>query len=460
MIRKPLIKIELDQWDWTNGKMVRSKKDVTSYVRSFSFTRSIKSPAGQATFTVLPQMEAISVLDALNTMDVIRVYEFNILKYQGYIYKIAYSAFMTETAPQRSAIITTYSMGNLLATGKLGLNMGAVTKNDLALADGSYALFKAINDDVTAGAKFTKLITTVIDNWLQLLSTLGVNTYKKYIETYFDLVTGLSASNEPVFPKSYDLYSGSEESLSLWDILQQLIEVPLNEVWFDTGGRTVSINGSKKELPEDKEYLIFRQTPFNDSVGMGSTTARTDLPTIKVDLDHLTRFDFAKSMEEVYTLFASIPSVFDPGDKLRVLLGQVVYDLNKMGKYLYRPLITQLKFIRTQNLDGTKLEKPTSIMADKIKNLSQTLMNWFIKNDEYINGVVTLHVPADKSLDPRIGQKITVEGIRGTFYVEAVAHKWSYGKDLISNLSVTRGYNDTSKKPMEFKDRIFTRSIT
>ena len=50
-----------------------------------------------------------------------------------------------------------------------------------------------------------------------------------------------------------------------------------------------------------------------------------------------------------------------------------------------------------------------------------------------------MEVPKDENLDPRIGDKISWDGISDSyFYVEGVAHSWSYGGELTSALRIIR----------------------
>lgn len=456
--RKPRIRVELDRWDWVRGKRINNNPiDVIDYLLQYSFIGSIKNPIGQATFTGLPQIDTTNVLDAIEPMDVLRIYEFDVLKYQGYVIRIAYNAVMLQRQPQRSVIITTNSMGNLLTESQLGLNIGAVTGNVVEMADSAVDLFIALSNVVEEGGSFSDLMKAVIDNWFIMIDSLGGTTYTQYITNYLDFSSGLISKHKPAVPKSLDIYTGNEESLTLGGLFQQLLEIPLNELWFSVGPQKIRINNVDVTFIKDKTCLILRETPFDGTVGGSSSTYWTDYPAIKVDLDHLTRFDLSKSMEEAYTIFGAIPSIFDPGSPLRILLGQTVFDTIKLSKYLYKPLITQLKFIRTQDLTEDAIEKANSSINKVIANVAKTLKAWFINNDEFISGVISLHVPENNKDDPHIGQKIEVEGIDGFFYVESVAHTWKYQGNLISNLTVTRGYDGTKK--MTFVDKLFTRSI-
>jgi hypothetical protein len=245
----------------------------------------------------------------------------------------------------------------------------------------------------------------------------------------------------------------------VWQVLEQLVERPFNEMWIDNGPRTVSIDGKNVNLPE-ASCLVFRSTPFDGTVPASGSpgTAFDNLPSLRIDRDHLVSFDLARSMDEVYTFYSVKEAAFQLSDMTRLLLGQAIVDKERLGTYLLKPLVTELFFTRMENPEGSDKEKEQKEMLDIAKRSSQTLYNWFKNNDQYLSGAVSIMVPSDNKDDPKIGQKIEVDGIEGFFYVEGIAHLWSYRGPLRSDLSVTRGFQRNGR--MELTDRIFRRSVT
>ena len=69
------------------------------------------------------------------------------------------------------------------------------------------------------------------------------------------------------------------------------------------------------------------------------------------------------------------------------------------------------------------------------------LKNWYSKNDIFTSGVLTFMVPSDSNHDPRIGERVQIEDVNAIFYAESVSHSWSYGAQLQSSVSITRGLN-------------------
>ena len=82
------------------------------------------------------------------------------------------------------------------------------------------------------------------------------------------------------------------------------------------------------------------------------------------------------------------------------------------------------------------------------------LKNWYTNNDRFVSGVITYMVPSDASKDPRIGDKVEIEGIDAYFYAEGLSHQWNYQGKLAASASVTRGWKRTGGE-VEFKNKIF-----
>jgi hypothetical protein len=216
----------------------------------------------------------------------------------------------------------------------------------------------------------------------------------------------------------------------------------------------VSIDGELVELSA-KSCLVFRETPFDGTVGGASDQSFSNIEAIHIDKDHLTRFDLARSMDEVYSVYNVKEVAFQLNDIARIFTGQWKIDYGLIGKYLFKPLIAELFYVRPEDSDGKTLIQEGE-MQTAGQNAADTLKAWFENNEEYLSGSISMMVPSDANLDPKIGDKISVYGIEGFFYVEGIAHVWQYQGTLKSDLTVTRGYN--KGKRIELKDRIFRRN--
>lgn len=301
-------------------------------------------------------------------------------------------------------------------------------------------------------------INQLIGFWLNFVTTLsGSSTYASWFNSYIDYSVGLQGTDLPGCLREFTPFTGEEETLSLWDILQKFAAVPFYELWLDTGPRSVSISGTNVQLPSSKEYLVSRVSPFNGYVSPnGATLNFFDAISPKtITLDHLVKYDLNKSMEDVFTFYLTIPAAWDMNNLLLVATGEAVVDQARLSQYLYRPMNVQLFYTRigTPTKSASVSPDGESQLDTTLKGYAQTLMNWYQFNDRSLSGAIVSMVPSHPENDIRIGDKIEIEGITGDFYVESVAHSWSYGGRLEANINITRGLNGI--QPIDLSNKIF-----
>lgn len=457
--RRVDLKVTLDLWDWSNG----SKKetiDISNDILNYRFQKSIKTPAGSCQIAVLPQSADTHVLDILNPMDVVKIEEFGTLKFVGYVRRISYSGSIGKDGrPSRQATITAPQFGGLLQSASIGFGLGtALGAPEDELSKGAGELYVAIQKGILDGLLYKEIITLLIDNFRIYLETLaggaGAN-FLTYLSEYLDTTTGLTSTKTPLLPRDFALYNGTEQTLTFWQVAEQLVQKPFNEFWIDNGPRKVYIDGDNVELPA-KSCFVFRETPFDGTVGGVSEQAFSSIDPIHIDKDHLLRFDLSRSMDEVYSVYSVKEAAFKLDDITRILLGQWQVDKARIGKYLFKPLISELFYTRVEKLDEAAIEDQTAAFVTAGTEAAKTLKAWFENDDEYLSGTLTHMVPTDPALDPKIGDKVSVYGIEGSFYAEGIAHTWTYLGPLQSNLTVTRGWNRNER--IEMRDRIFRRN--
>lgn len=457
-IRRMDIRVEIDRWEWPAGNK-KDTLDVTPDIMNYRFQKTIKNPQGSCQLAVLPQSADTHILDILSLMDVIRIYEFGTLKFLGFITRVSYQGSInaSDGKPLRTATLTCQQFGGLLVTANVGLGLGtALGLESDGLIDAAAALSKAILDASIDGVTFAEMITVLIIAFEDYLTAIDATKFLTYIDTYLDISSGLTSSLAPAIPRTFELFNGTEQTLTFWQLAEQLVQKPFNEFWIDNGPRKVSIDSKDVTLPE-KACLVFRETPFNGTKTNGVIgNAFDSLPVKRIDKDHLIQFDLAKSMDEVYTFYSVKQPAFELSDLARLLLGQAEVDKPLVGKYLFRPLITELFYTRVEDIVGEERDITQGAAETISKEAAITLLNWFTDNENYLSGAITHMVPSNADDDPAIGDKISVYGIDGFFYVEGIAHTWQYRGALKSNLTVTRGFNRT--KPIELKDRIFRRN--
>lgn len=459
IIRRPSIKIVVERWDWTKGFI--DTIDITEAVMSYKFQKTIKSPSGGATLQLLPQNMYRHYLDDIAVMDVVKIFEFDTLKFQGYIRRIGASGYIDQQGkPHRSASLQCTSMGGYLIESVLSVDMSTF-RNNLDFQESAEELANAIAKAGQDAISYNALVNKLIDVWFDFIDSQTSGLYTEYFERYVNFTEAMTKSDSPGYPREMFLFYGSDDDVTLWSIIEKLAEVPLNEFFFDEGPRTVHINGTDQELQNPITYLIGRQTPFDGSIGStGAVENRFQvMSAVVIPQPYLIKFDFNKSMNEVYSVYLTAPSVYDMS-KLELLAeGREEIDQVRMDKYLYRLCNKPLYYVTLVDHgegEGARAElhgKQVKLF-DRAKAVSTTLKNWYEHNDEYLSGTIDFMVPS--SDDPRIGDKIGIEGIDGHFYAEGISHSWNYQGPLQAQATVTRGWR-TGTGPMELKNRIFKR---
>jgi hypothetical protein len=455
--RTPKITVEIDTWNWDTGKKVRVY-DITKQVIRYQFQKTIKSTGGSCTVVITPIVESDNAMNLFNTMDVVRIKEYDITKFIGIIQTINYTATASNDGKVTTGInIGAIGISSILSSASIGLQMGA-------LLDEFDALVTAINElQVNLGKildglntpTYADIVKVLFENFFGVVDKLGVTGYRNFINTYFDLTTALESVYSPTLPRTYTPYSGTDENINLWDILSQFIEAPLMEMWCDCGKRSVNINGKNITLADGKMYLILRSTPYNDTAyGDKSTTAFDDLPEYKIPASVGTQLSIGRSASEAYSTFTAIPSAFDLGSTLRNLVGSAKYSEKNLNKYLYKPINLTLYFLRKESLDDNSERINTSEINGTVEDISTTLKNWFEDNDFYLNGSHKIIVTEDH--DYFIGTRVLLEITNGYFYCESVNHSFTYGGQITSDLLLTRGVGKSNEnKRLRLRGRLF-----
>jgi hypothetical protein len=459
VVRRMSIKIEVQHWEWTRSSSRATQiYDFTSLAISYNWQKSIKTPMGGCTINFLPQLADKSLIELIDPLDIVRISEFGTVKFVGYVRKVSFTGTMSpDGKPTRVVSLTATAMGGIFQEAQLGLNLFLLQKN-LDYQNAATSMSTAIADSCKSTSnKIGVIIKAIIDQWLSFVGKVSVTTaYPSWFSQHIDYSAGLQNTDVPGLPREFRAFTGAEESLTLWQMLQKFGEVPFYEMWFDNGPRKVSINGSDVTFTDDKTYLIIRPTPFNGTVKSGSVgTAFDSLPLKTVPLTHLTKYDLNKSMEEVYSFYIVHPSVFDLQERYLVASGLASKDDDKIAKYLYKPLQMQLFYMRLGDpaKNAGLVPEGAQDLYDNTKDAADSLKNWFSKSDVHLSGAILMMVPKTPENDILIGDKIEIEGIKGSFYVESVAHSWKYQGTLTSNLNITRGLDGENQ--IDLANKIF-----
>ncbi len=446
--------------------------DLTNSVLSYQWSKTIKAPGSQCTISIIPQRSDINIMDDLNPMDVIQIYEFGALKYTGYIRTIKFSGQITEGTPGRPlrvGSIIVSGFGELIATASLGINLGNFKKNFQQFFASAQELAVALNKvTMDSTSTYADFITTAYVSWTTLIQNIGASDFAAYLGSFVDIGSSLDNELSPSFPRSVYLWTGTESSITFWQALFPALQFPFNEMWFDNGPRTLYLNSGTQSNVQlqgyGTTYGVFRATPFDGTVHNGtSSDLFKSLPVKVIPKSSTLRFDFTKTSDESYTVYNCVTPVMSLNTQTRAALGLLEADPVNLNKYLLRMMTSQLYFSRQTSTGQQNTVAKTDPQAGAIEgvggDLNQTLLNWYTNNDRYLSGGIVFNVPKDATQDVYIGERVQLEGIEGDFYAEGVAHQWTMLGPLLSTLSVTRGWNETNGSPITTTDAIFRSGI-
>jgi len=480
-IRSPQLQFVVTRWNWSTGKK-RDKTpiDITNLAVSMIWQKTIKNPSGGCSLTCIPQRDSIHLLDDLNPLDVVNIYEFGVLKFQGYIWDIRATGGIDPSGgrPIRFAMLSIRGFGGIFTETALGVNMWIISQQSTTFSTEAKKFSNHIADIIKSpgGLTYAGLVQSIVQEWISMVNNIVAGTpgatsfYTNYISTYLNYTDGLVGAKTPGFPRELAGFYGVEQQITLWDILQKIAEVPFVEIFFDNGPRQVFIEQSNDAIQypaplttlqankeQEQTYLIVRQTPFDGTVLNGvSLDFFKALPAIKIPLGHFVDFSFRKTMEESASFYFAIPPIFNPGTFAPLAEGDYILDAANFSKYLYRPLTSNLYYTRFEDLTAIQQDSAAPDISKALQDACQTLSNWNTRNDQYLSGVLSYEVPSVNANDPKIGEKVVVEGVDDAyFYCEGVAHSWSYGKELRADASVTRGFGMASA--IQLKSKIFKR---
>ncbi|HEB29227.1 MAG TPA: hypothetical protein ENI05_15995, partial [Porticoccus sp.] len=205
--RRVKIKVELIRWDWTDTtakKRDSDSIDITQDVLNYRFQKTIKTPMGTAQLALIPQRTGRNMLDIINVMDVIRIYEFDVLKFQGYVRRVSYSGSIqaSDGKPSREAVLSVTPFGGMLFEPACGLGMGRVVGNADAFGISASTLMTNIaNVAGKDGASYGEVINTTLDAWFDFIKSVGGTVFDEYVNTYMNFSDGVDQTSIPMTPR-------------------------------------------------------------------------------------------------------------------------------------------------------------------------------------------------------------------------------------------------------------------
>jgi hypothetical protein len=167
-------------------------------------------------------------------------------------------------------------------------------------------------------------------------------------------------------------------------------------------------------------------------------------------------FDIAQSDKEVYTVFFSYLNGYPiqedkilmiavheaSGEDMKAFPG-IKIDEEKFGIYGYRPLFVH--FIG-YSYDPKRPDLDTS---KHLQDMNERLQNWYANLDRMYSGSITMATDLKQDM-PQPGERVRFLG--GEFYVVDSEHRWNYGGNPETVISISRGGDYKSGKFAELRD--------
>ncbi len=395
---------------------------------SYSYTESLYNVDSPFSMTLTPEEDSAGLtwIDKIALMDLVFIEEFGVVRYVGLVHQARYSARMGQDGPSRTIMISGSGFGSLLKS--FGLVM------DPRLWLGKIADLENLHlkAELLADSSVKDLMDKFYDNFMTIVFSKPDGAFtqavmKTLIEKYINK-DEIAKDYKTLRPLVAGLYQTGVNNI--WDMWGKVMPAPYCELF----GRWDSTDGTDGT---DGKYKIFaRRAPFEAADWAGLKPDKVDIPAIV-----LTDYDIGYDDSEVFTAFFATASTMGITETMSMVLDgfkiDVPVDEGKWTKYGYRPLMTDIKFMKR---DGEKGDG----IPGALKEISGRMKEWYSKNDEFLSGTISLVSIDDKDVMkyPVVGSKVGFLG--GEFYVEQIERKWSYGDSPRTSLKVTRGYLYTS----------------
>ena len=386
---------------------------------AYSFDESIENVDGQFSITLVPTVDknGLSWVDKIKPMDIVFFEEDKQTRFAGVVSQVRYVAQMGDGGASRTIIVTGHGFGYLLSAFKLVMDYHLWTTGPNAQS----ASTQLITDLANAGDDAKSILKTIYDNFMKLCTTSDAGAspagIKALIQNYIDSDTEISSKLKLFYKMAVGLYQEGQNDI--WSIWKTILPPPLYELF------------GRWDYESNKYQIIARQAPFD-------AADWSDLPITEMNDLVLADYSVGRDDSEVKTFFYAVlyGGSLDRNQVLTLEKYSKTRKINedKWPMYGYRPMELSFRYYNRDPDAGQKSEE------DILQKVSETLYNWYSKNDELLNGQISIiTIYDDKIMQcPRIGERLSFLG--GEWYIERAEHTWSMGKFPKTLLSVTRGY--------------------
>lgn len=383
---------------------------------SYEYSNSISDPTGQFSLTLVPRQDknGLTWKDKIRSRDIVTITEFGKVRYIGVVTGTGYTMSMPSGRPSRSVTISGMSLGGLLATYNVVMNLFLWPQGGDA-DTANLQLMAALNSNIDQDQDISTVFDLIVQRFFRVTFGASVVGFKPILDSFFSLNVEDIAAKYPM--RIMPFQTGEN---NLWSIARQILPAPVYEVF----GRYI---GGKYEL-------TCRETPF-DTVPWNALKENVLNPVFLVNQS------LSDSDGQVYThYFSQLPNAVLSENETYAdsAINEVaVFDEERLPIYGYKQLQMSFPFMNLDETEGFD-------SREFLKYNSARLYAWYRNNAEFQSGSITLMTVPDENGDyPDIGEKLKyLQGDTGKiyFYIEGVKREMRYPQAMTSTYTVTRGF--------------------
>lgn len=436
------ISFKFERFDGENFKELftyetTKAKDSNFHILGYNYTETVSDLAGNFTISVYEDNSAFdndflsaglkkdlkpnkSFWSCIKPLDVVTITEGKKI-FQGIIHTKNFKSMVGNGEVQRVIDISGQGIHSLYSLNSVCMDAMA----------GSGKIASMANVELTANMATLEKVADILNEMWKSFSGQDSQKVRKttFIEKMIKKIFGEdftkvvnSNSLNAAYPIASTLYD--QNTCTFYDAVKALFPDTAYEVfgYWDS---------------ENKPKIQVREKPFDKAAWNGLGKSK------KIPYSRVTGYSINQTDSEVYTAFLPfVEGAGYSGQVYRVAAKTEQDNQNqnnwyaendKMAKYGFRLLQCDFKGCTSTETDKGKA-------TEKLKELTNRLMEWYSYIDEMLNGTISIVTDVSKKTDSLVlnpGEKINFCGIE--FYINEVEHIWQYGESPTTNLKVTRG---------------------
>lgn len=412
----------------------------------YNFSESLEGRSNFSfTCTIQPLKKDLrkTVFDLIQIHDFVKIYEYGVVRFCGFITDSKFSMAMSGEGVQRRITFSGIGFDSLLQTLVISTSARDFPQI-IGLEVEERNLKSALSEKVKSGQPIYPLIDKIVSSY----KDLNLKVYQKLSNTggslalweLFDTFVKFNVDSTLQFVYDTAIQPIDLGHSSLWGIIRGIAPPPLYEVF-----------GSWR-MGRDPLFLItIREVPF-------SPERWKELPLFLIDEVFISSLDLGRSSKNAFSYFiGSISgSYISEMEARQIGAGRDLNFFSKVAwaKYGYKPLTMQFKYFDPGS--NGKIQD----QWDLLKKLIGEVKPWYENGDQFISGTLIMKNTPEvteitypkkivTNMYPRIGCRLKLLG--GEFYIEKTTNSWTYPNSMTRSLELSRGlkFTGSSFEPID-----------